>query len=360
MIQVQRFNKALKSAVIIGDLVILDVLFVLQYILWTTCLEQKVSDGTLPQILVLFSLCYFACTISRGIILHRRGVRADQVVQHNLLNMFYFILLSMTTFTLADFGQYSHPFFILFYLLFTLCLICYRLAFRSCLKIYRKRGGNSRTAVYMGSTENMTELYHEMTNDPTSGYRVIGYFDSVPNENFPVSCPYLGKPEETIDYLKQHRVEQLYCSLPSSMGNCILPVINYCENNLVHFYSVPNMRNYLHHRMSFGLIGSVPILRLHEEPLSSFENRLIKRTFDFFFSLLFLCTLFPVIFLIVSAVIKITSPGPIFFKQRTERQRILVLQIPFDESEQRCGQDTGYAKRPPQDKVRQLYAQDQH
>jgi len=112
MIQVQRFNKALKSAVIIGDLVILDVLFVLQYILWTTCLEQKVSDGTLPQILVLFSLCYFACTISRGIILHRRGVRADQVVQHNLLNMFYFILLSMTTFTLADFGQYSHPFFI--------------------------------------------------------------------------------------------------------------------------------------------------------------------------------------------------------------------------------------------------------
>lgn len=59
MIQVQRFNKALKSAVIIGDLVILDVLFVLQYILWTTCLEQKVSDGTLPQILVLFQLVLF-------------------------------------------------------------------------------------------------------------------------------------------------------------------------------------------------------------------------------------------------------------------------------------------------------------
>lgn len=316
MIQIQRFNKALKSAVIIGDLAILNILFVSLYFIWTTHSEQKVFDGTLPQILVLFSLCYFACTISRGIILHRRGVRADQVVQHSLLNMFYFILLSMTTFTLADFGQYSHSFFILFYLLFTLCLICYRLTFRSCVKIYRKRGGNSRTAVYMGSTENMTELYHEMINDPTSGYRVIGYFDSVPNENFPASCPYLGKPEETIDYLKQHRVEQLYCSLPSSMGNCILPVINYCENNLVHFYSVPNVRNYLHHRMSFGLIGSVPILRLHEEPLSSFENRLVKRTFDFFFSLLFLCTLFPVIFLIVSAVIKITSPGPIFFKQK--------------------------------------------
>ena len=218
MIQVQRFNKALKSAVIIGDLAILNILFVSLYILWTTYLEQKVFNGTLPQILVLFSLCYFACTISRGIILHRRGVRADQVVQHSLRNMFYFILLSMATFTLADFGEYSHSFFIIFYLLFAICLICYRLAFRSSIKIYRRRGGNSRTAVYMGGTENMAELYHEMTSDPTSGYRVIGYFDSVPNENFPASCPYLGKPEEAIDYLKLHRVEQLYCSLRSSMG----------------------------------------------------------------------------------------------------------------------------------------------
>ena len=77
MIQVQRFNKALKSAVIIGDLAILNILFVSLYILWTTYLEQKVFNGTLPQILVLFSLCYFAFIISRGIILHRRGVRAD-------------------------------------------------------------------------------------------------------------------------------------------------------------------------------------------------------------------------------------------------------------------------------------------
>ena len=68
MIQIQRFNKALKSAVIIGDLAILNILFVSLYFIWTTHSEQKVFDGTLPQILVLFSLCYFACTISRGII----------------------------------------------------------------------------------------------------------------------------------------------------------------------------------------------------------------------------------------------------------------------------------------------------
>ena len=56
MIQIQRFNKALKSAVIIGDLAILNILFVSLYFIWTTHSEQKVFDGTLPQILVQFVL----------------------------------------------------------------------------------------------------------------------------------------------------------------------------------------------------------------------------------------------------------------------------------------------------------------
>lgn len=103
-------------------------------------------------------------------------------------------------------------------------------------------------------------------------------------------------------------MNQLYCCLPSALSECIVPVINYCENNLIHFYSVPNVRNYLRHRMYFEMIGSVPILSIRKEPLGKIENRLIKRIFDVAFSLLFLCTLFPIIFLIVGVTIKITSP----------------------------------------------------
>ena len=146
-----------------------------------------------------------------------------------------------------------------------------------------------------------------MTSDATTGYRVLGYFDTTPNAKFPASCTYLGKPEQAIDYLAQHKVNQLYCCLPSALSEQIVPVINYCENNLIHYYSVPNVRNYLHHRMHFEMIGSVPVLSIRKEPLGKIENRLIKRIFDVIFSLLFLCTLFPIIFLIVGVTIKITS-----------------------------------------------------
>ena len=88
-------------------------------------------------------------------------------------------------------------------------------------------------------------------------------------------------------------------------------------NNVVHFYSVPNVSNYLHHRMYFNMIGSVPYLSFFRDPLSSsVQNRVIKRTFDIVFSLTFLCTIFPIVLLVVAVITKVTMPGPLFFRQK--------------------------------------------
>ena len=60
----------------------------------------------------------------------------------------------------------------------------------------------------------------------------------------------------------------------------------------------------------------MPILNLRYEPLSKMENRLLKRLFDIMLSGIFLITIFPLIYFIVGIIIKLTSPGPIFFTQK--------------------------------------------
>jgi putative colanic acid biosynthesis UDP-glucose lipid carrier transferase len=100
------------------------------------------------------------------------------------------------------------------------------------------------------------------------------------------------------------------------MADFIRSIISYCENNLVHFYSVPNVRNYLHHRMTFHMLGTVPYLSLRPEPLRYPFNRFIKRLFDIVVSGVFLCTLFPIIWLVVAIITKVTMPGPVFFRQK--------------------------------------------
>lgn len=129
MIQVQRFNKALKLAVILGDLVILNVLFISFNSIWNELFGERAYSGTLPQILTLFSVCYFACTISGGVILHRRGARADQIVFRALRNVFYFSLLSTSLIVLSELEIYSSRFFV-YYISFcfssaSLSIVCF-------------------------------------------------------------------------------------------------------------------------------------------------------------------------------------------------------------------------------------------
>lgn len=84
---------------------------------------------------------------------------------------------------------------------------------------------------------------------------------------------------------------------------------------MVHFYSVPNVRNYLKRKMKLELFGDIPVLYVRDEPLLKPENKLLKRSFDLLVSSIFLCTIYPIMYIIVGSIIKITSPGPIYFKQ---------------------------------------------
>ena len=317
MQEVQRFNKVLKSCVLLGDLILLNLL------LWgfEQCLGNRFwceNCGSILQGMALITLCYLLCNMHSGVIHHRSVVRPEQIMVRVLRNMVPFVLLSVCILLLFHF-EFSHSrLFGLFYIVLILVIVSYRLAFRYFLELYRKQGGNVRKVILIGSHENMQELYHAMTDDPTSGYRVLGYFEDFPSDRYPSDVSYLGHPQDVNNFLKQNvgRVDQLYCSLPSARSAEIVPIINYCENHLVRFFSVPNVRNYLKRRMHFEMLGNVPVLSIRREPLELLENRIVKRTFDIVCSTLFLCTIFPFIYIIVGVAIKMSSPGPIFFKQK--------------------------------------------
>mgnify|MGYP000132996172 FL=1 len=316
MKQILRFNKIIKSIIIAGDLCILNALFITLYYVLDTDTQRILLSDSLPQLLVLLNLVYLLCNYSKGVVLHRRIVRADHIVMRAVRNTFCHAVVFISLITLVHFGSLSTRFLVIFYTAFLALLVSYRLIFRHFVKIYRRKGGNRRTVALVGDGSNMVELYEEMTADPTSGFKVVGYFAEHPSDNYPKECHYLGTPQEVIPYLKKSKAEHLYCGLTSSHSKEILPIISYCENNLIHFYSVPNVRNYLKRRMHLELIGNVPVLDIRQEPLAQPENRLAKRLFDIVFSLLFLCTIFPIIFIIIGLAIKITSPGPFFFKQK--------------------------------------------
>lgn len=246
-----------------------------------------------------------------------RKVYAHQIVMKVFRNTLYFAIVSGLAFSVLKYVEVDSYFYLAYICLCFLVVSAFRLIVSSLVKLYRRGGGNLRYVVLVGATTSNLELYHEMMDDSFTGYRVCGYFDFEPNAAYPDKCPYLGTPDQVIAYLQEHpQIQHLFCGLPSVHRDYIIPIINYCENHLVHFNSVPNLHNYLQNRVYLNMLGDVPYLSLRRDPLSETANKVVKRTFDIVFSLLFLCTLFPLILLVVAILTKLTMPGPLFFRQK--------------------------------------------
>lgn len=291
-----RYNSIIKACVLLGELCICSGLFYIFY-LWAIYRGKYTElTATLPQVLIIIILCYLICSIQGGVVLHLRKIYPYQIIMRAFRNVFYFSILTGTVLSVGKFMNICSLFFPAYISTLFLLLSLFRLTFRDILKRFRSQEKNIRYVVLVGSTSNNIEMYHELSDDPSTGYKVNGYFDDKPNPEMPSQCCYLGRPEEVQNYLKKNSyIHYLFCCLPSHRSEIIVPIINYCENHLVHFYSVPNLHNYLHNRVYFNMMGNVPYLSLRQDPLSRTENKLLKRTFDIVFSLLFLCTLFPII-----------------------------------------------------------------
>ncbi len=298
------------ATVLIGDLLILYAVLTIFSLIYDSPTEWNFAHHY-----VVASLCYLVViSFFGGVKLHRRRVRTDQILTTVTSNVIAFMVLWSAVHTISDFSVSLSWGLVLFTFTLLFLLSAYRLIYKAILRRLRKNGRHSCKVLFVGSTENMSELYEEMAFDLETGYDVVGYFDVEPNPEFPAK--YLGRCEEVNSYISCNNIQRLYCSLPSSMKDVIRPIISHCESNMVRFYSVPNLRNYLKRRVNLEMFSNTPTLSIRTEPLSILDNQILKRTFDILFSLTFLVTLFPIVYIIFGTIIKLSSPGPILFKQK--------------------------------------------
>ena len=93
-------------------------------------------------------------------------------------------------------------------------------------------------------------------------------------------------------------------------------MLNFAEKHMVRFYIVPEFYRNVKKSMIMEMMESIPLLTVRVEPLQASYNRALKRCFDVLFSLCILLTVFPILYVVVGVLIKLSSPGPILFRQK--------------------------------------------
>ena len=166
----------------------------------------------------------------------------------------------------------------------------------------------------------MMQMAVDIMTNPFNGYNIIGFFDDnndkLINQNTEQQINKLGKNKDIIKYIEGHHVDEIYIGLTPSEISWFKELIELCDKKMIRIYYVPDIiyKEFKNSRMKE--FGDIYILQQYNEPLYDLRNRIMKRIFDICFSLTFLCTLFPIILLIVAIISKITMPGPLFFKKK--------------------------------------------
>lgn len=299
--------------IVIVDILVLNVLFGIGvYFGWMSGISLN---------WLFFNVAYLITIFFRNPIAQNRTVSLDQVTSRALWSG---ILMSTIYIgeILIDSIESNHitnrmpwwlvPIFII------VALILSRFCSRLWVKRHRRSGAMKRNAIFVGAGVNLKAIYNRLAKDLTTGYVIQGYFEDHVSEHLGDDLPRLGDVSNVVDYLNENRgkVDLVFCNQPDSMADTVREIVRCCENNLIHFYTVPNVNNFLNRRMTVQYVDDMPVFTMRDEPLRLPHNRAIKRIFDIIVSFLFLVLCFWWIYIIVAIITKITMPGPVLFKQK--------------------------------------------
>ncbi|MBP5381042.1 MAG: undecaprenyl-phosphate glucose phosphotransferase [Bacteroidaceae bacterium] len=309
-------SRLLKWVITLLDITLVSVCLAICYFFYATINPPVIKDVDLQVYLVVAILCYLPTPMIFPMILFERSARGDRVVERAFQIALIHIITMFSALFLLKQVAIARILLITFFFLFGGLLTLERLMILYSIRHFRSIGKNAQHVLFVGSVEEMKELYEHMQNKEF-GYNVVGLFTDTDGNERIEGLETLGGADEAMAYLESHPyVNAVYCTMSHVSKDTVIALYKYCENNLIRFYVLPMYVGYLRRHMRVSHVGSTMLLSPRREPLRQFENRLLKRAVDFVVSALFLLTVFPIVYIVVAILIKRQSPGPIIFVQK--------------------------------------------
>jgi len=212
--------------------------------------------------------------------------------------------------------EYSRLVFILFWFLSIALVTLSRWSFREALRFFRRRGYNLRYAIVIGAGPLGQELVAKLERRQELGVRVIGFITRKPEKIGKTihGVKVLGAYDELPEILANYPVDQVFVALPQDEYTSAEKVIRFLQGQTVDVRIVPDLYQFISVRGQAELFEGLPIVTLQATPLYGW-SLLLKRTIDVLFSLTVLVLTSPFL-LTFALIIKLTSPGPILYRQR--------------------------------------------
>jgi len=215
-------------------------------------------------------------------------------------------------------GSFPRPIFLTWGAAGVPVLVASRVLGRKLLRAIRARGLNRRSVAIAGAGDLGLRLAEAIRSAPWMGYQLVGFFDDrsrVGSQSRGTgSTDIRGRLDELVAMARRREVDVVYLALPMRAESRMKSLVRAFAATSVDVYFVPDLVAFALLRSRWLTFGAVPTVSLFEAPLSPVELAL-KRLGDLVMATLFLAVA-AIPMLLIAAGIKLTSPGPVIFKQR--------------------------------------------
>jgi len=185
------------------------------------------------------------------------------------------------------------------------------------IRIFFKKLRNSkqirRKVLIVGAGDSGMNFYQHYVKDNHYGYSLAGFIDD--NINPSVNGHYLGKTADIDKVIATHELDDIIVAMPINDESQLEMIVSAGEREGKRVKIIPHYQRFSTGKIHVGTLGSLPIITLRSLPLDVVDNKAYKRIFDIVFSFLVIVLLLSWLIPIISLIIKLTSKGPVFFKQ---------------------------------------------
>ncbi|HNW86868.1 MAG TPA: undecaprenyl-phosphate glucose phosphotransferase [Candidatus Limiplasma sp.] len=200
----------------------------------------------------------------------------------------------------------------LFFLTGSLLLIAKRFALRSTLSLMRSKGFNQKHVIVVGTAGLAMQYARSVAAETELGFHIDGFVGKAQEG---AEFPLLGGFDSLESLIQKPGIDEVIVALEPDETNWIKPVIATCEKCGTKVGIIPFYNDIIPAHPTIEIIGETKLINLRSNPLDNMGLAFLKRGSDILISLILLVVFSPMM-LIAAIGVKLTSPGPILFRQK--------------------------------------------
>jgi putative colanic acid biosynthesis UDP-glucose lipid carrier transferase len=215
-----------------------------------------------------------------------------------------------------SFASYPRRIFLTWAVITPLALVIVTLFMQELMHRFLMNAFENRKAIFAGYNNSSLELARRLTNNPVMRLEVGGFFDDRSTDRLGMEsdAKLIGTLSDLSAYVKEHVTDVIFIALPIRHVKRVMNLLDDLRDTTASIYYVPDIFVFDLIQARSGEIHGIPVVAMCETPFYGYRG-VTKRLTDIGLSITVLLLFMPLL-LVIALLVKLSSPGPVIFKQR--------------------------------------------